>query len=220
MEELINIQNLSYSYGKTDVLDDISLSVKRGDFIGIIGSNGAGKSTLIKLIAGILKVQNGTVQVTDVDGQRPVISYVSQMQDKKSVNFPATVLEIVMLGLYPKIGPFKFANNTHKLRVMEALSLVGMEDFAKRLISELSGGQRQKVMLAKALVSEPDIMILDEPTTGVDKNSSLLIYETLKTINENDNITIIIISHDIKNLKKYCKSVYEIEYGKLKKYDI
>ena len=75
-------------------------------------------------------------------------------------------------------------------------------------------------MLAKALVSEPDIMILDEPTTGVDKNSSLLIYETLKTINENDNITIIIISHDIKNLKKYCKSVYEIEYGKLKKYDI
>lgn len=221
MDELIKIKGLTYSYGQTDVLDSVDLDIRAGDFAGIIGGNGTGKSTLVRLITGSLKPQSGEIKISAVKEKKsPVISYVAQMQDKKKSSFPATVEETVMMGLYSQIGAFRLPKKIHRQKVQNALEMIGIEIYGKRLIGELSGGQRQKVMIAKAIVNEPDILILDEPTTGVDRQSSENIYEILKMMNDNQHITILIISHDIKNLKLYCKSIYELEYGKIKKYDI
>lgn len=221
MKNIIEIKNVNFSYGKTVVLENLNLEIKKGEIVGIIGSNGAGKTTLIRLMIGQLAPQKGSIQILKSDiysiCQYHSIGYVAQSQDKNKINFPATVLEVVMMNLYKQVGLFRFYNKEHKQKALEALELVGMKDYQKRLISELSGGQRQRVMIARAIVNNPQMLILDEPTTGVDRDSSKLIYELLKDLNQKFNLTIIMISHDTKNLKKYCSNIYEIDYGNITK---
>ncbi|EFM38652.1 ABC transporter, ATP-binding protein [[Eubacterium] yurii subsp. margaretiae ATCC 43715] len=221
MKNIINIENVSFSYGNFNVLNDINLKISKSEIVGIIGSNGAGKTTLIKLLIGSLSPDKGNIEIYGSNVKKicksHTIGYVSQSQDKNKMVFPATVFEIVMMNLYMDIGLLRFPNKTHKQKVMEALKLVGMEEYKDKMIHNLSGGQRQRVMIAKSIVSMPNILILDEPTTGVDEASSKMIYELLQTLNKKLNLTIIMISHDIKNLRKYSTNMYEIEYGRLNK---
>lgn len=221
MKNIIELKDVNFSYGKTLVLENLSFEVEKGEIVGIIGSNGAGKTTLIKLMIGQLSPQKGSIKVFDTQMNNICkyhnIGYVPQSQDKNKINFPATVLEVVMMNLYKQVGLFRFYKKEHRQKALKALELVGMNDFQKRLISQLSGGQRQRVMIARAIVNNPHMLILDEPTTGVDKESSKLIYELLKELNQKFNLTIIMISHDTKNLKRYCTSIYEIDYGSINK---
>jgi hypothetical protein len=221
MQNIINIENVSFSYGNFHVLNDINLKISKSEIVGIIGSNGAGKTTLIKLLIGSLTPDKGNIEIHGSNVKKicksHTIGYVSQSQDKNNIVFPATVFEIVMMNLYMDIGLLRFPNKTHKQKVMDALKLVGMEDYKDKMIHNLSGGQRQRVMIAKSIVSMPSILILDEPTTGVDESSSKMIYELLQTLNKKLNLTIIMISHDIKNLRKYSTNMYGIEYGRLNK---
>jgi zinc transport system ATP-binding protein len=191
-EQILDINSLSFSYYNTDVLNNITFSLSRGDFLGIIGANGTGKSTLIKLILGLLKPSAGSIRV---NGGK--IGYVSQKANSFNSSFPATVNEVVRANLPVK----RFHRPTaEQLRAAdEAIAEVGMADFGKRLIGQLSGGQQQRVFIARALASKPDLLILDEPTVGVDAKSVETITSLIQSLNRR-GMTIIMTNHDTHSL--------------------
>ena len=219
MKNIISIENVSFAYNKENVLQDIILSIDEGDFVGIIGCNGSGKSTLMKLLIGQLSPSKGKIKLFDEDLDKSSnlnrIGYVPQISLSSGANFPATVEEVVMTNLYSKIGFMKFPKKEHKEKVKAALKVVNMEDFSKRLIGNLSGGQQQRVMIAKALVSDPKIIILDEPTTGIDAASEAKLYALLEKLNKDSKITIVIVSHDFAKISKYTNKIYVVENNKV-----
>ncbi|HBI93059.1 MAG: metal ABC transporter ATP-binding protein [Terrisporobacter othiniensis] len=219
MKNIISIENVSFAYNKENVLQDIILSIDEGDFVGIIGCNGSGKSTLMKLLIGQLNPSKGKIKLfsEDLDKSNNLnkIGYVPQISLSSGANFPATVEEIVMANLYSKVGFMKFPKKEHKQKVKEALKIVNMQDYSKRLIGNLSGGQQQRVMIAKALVSDPKIIILDEPTTGIDAASEEQLYTLLERLNKESKITIVIVSHDFAKISKYTNKIFVVENNKV-----
>ncbi len=219
MKNIISIENVSFGYNKENVLKDIILSIDEGDFVGIIGCNGSGKSTLMKLLIGQLSPSKGKIKLFNEDLDKSSnlnkIGYVPQISLSSGANFPATVEEVVMANLYSKIGFMRFPKKQHKEKVKEALKIVNMEDFSKRLIGNLSGGQQQRVMIAKALVSDPKIIILDEPTTGIDAASEEQLYALLEKLNKDSKITIVIVSHDFAKISKYTNKIFVVENNKV-----
>lgn len=219
MKNIISIENVSFAYNKENVLQDIILSIDEGDFVGIIGCNGSGKSTLMKLLIGQLNPSKGKIKLfsEDLDKSNNLnkIGYVPQISLSSGANFPATVEEIVMANLYSKVGFMKFPKKEHKQKVKEALKIVNMQDYSKRLIGNLSGGQQQRVMIAKALVSDPKIIILDEPTTGIDAASEEQLYTLLERLNRESKITIVIVSHDFAKISKYTNKIFVVENNKV-----
>ena len=219
MKNIISIENVSFAYNKENVLQDIILSVDEGDFVGIIGCNGSGKSTLMKLLIGQLAPSKGKIKLFNEDLSKSnklnKIGYVPQISLSSGATFPATVEEVVMANLYSKIGFMKFPKKEHKEKVKEALRIVNMEEYSKRLIGNLSGGQQQRVMIAKALVSDPKIIILDEPTTGIDAKSEEQLYALLNKLTKESNITIIIVSHDFAKIQQYTNKIFVVENNKV-----
>jgi len=201
MDEMIKVKDLSFSYQGRMILKDISFQVEKGDFLGIIGPNGAGKSTLVKLLLKILNPSKGSIEILGENiqsfNQWSKIGYISQKANSFNGDFPATVEEIVGANLSAKTGIFKRKTKDHKTRVYEALEKVGMQDYGKKLIGQLSGGQQQRVFIARVLVGEPEIMLLDEPTVGIDMKSEEAVYCLLARLNSELGITIIMITHDI-----------------------
>jgi zinc transport system ATP-binding protein len=201
MQSIIEIKNLFYRYEKDVVLENINISIPNGSFLAIVGPNGSGKSTLLKLILCLLKPQKGDIFLFGKeinkfkDWQR--IGYVSQKANSFNTGFPATVFEVVQSGLTKKLGMFKFFKKEHSQKVIEALDAVGMKKFSNRNIGELSGGQQQRVFIARALVSEPSLLILDEPTVGVDTENVNNFYQMLGDLNKNRDITLLLVTHDI-----------------------
>ena len=202
--ELINISNLSFKYQKTNVLENINLSIKSDDFLAIIGPNGGGKSTLLKLILGLLEPQSGTIIKNIKTNQ---MGYVPQ-NTNLNMDFPITALEIVLMGhIVSKKRIFGYSKEDIAC-AMESLKKVSMEKFANSKIGDLSGGQRQRVFIARALCSNPKIMLLDEPTASIDVKGQREIYELLKELNK--FICIVVVSHDISVLLNYAKNVAHI----------
>ncbi len=215
--EIISVKNLTFEYPDTAVLKNVSFTLSKGDFLGIIGANGAGKSTLIKLILGLLKPDCGEIKLfgDDFSKSRHRIGYVSQKANSFNTDFPATVREIVRTNLYPSLGLFKpFTKNDEK-KIDAALELVGMYDYKNKLIGSLSGGQQQRVFIARALVGEPDLLLMDEPTVGIDAASVNYIMSIIKKLND-DGMTIIMTNHDTPTLLNasnklliFCEHGYE-----------
>ena len=207
MKNIISVENVSFAYNKENVLQDIIMYVDEGDFVGIVGCNGSGKSTLMKLLIGQLTPSKGKIKLFNEELSKSKdlnkIGYVPQISLSSNATFPATVEEIVMTNLYSKIGFMKFPKKEHKEKVKEVLKKVNMQDYSKRLIGNLSGGQQQRVMIAKALVSDPKVIILDEPTTGIDAASEKSLYALLNKLNKESKITIIIVSHDFEKISQY-----------------
>ena len=219
MEEIIAVKHLTFSYGSTLVLRDVSFCIKKGSFAILLGQNGAGKSTLLKLLLGELK-PSGAKEEIRVFGQDVRrfkdwnrLSYVPQSGLAAYVNFPASVEEIVQANLYKEIGLFRFPGKKEHAAVMATLSLVGMEAYAKRLIGNLSGGQRQRVLLARALVSRPQLLILDEPTAGMDERSTNEFLALLRKINQEQGVTILMVTHDRKRMSAMADEAWLLEDG-------
>ncbi|WP_215508611.1 ABC transporter ATP-binding protein [Peptoniphilus sp. EMRHCC_23] len=216
MKEIYRVSDLRFSYGKNDVLKGVNLSVKQGDFLAFIGANGSGKSTLIKLLLGIEKPTSGTIEYDgkplgkDTDFSR--ISYVPQLM-VASYDFPITVEELVDLGLYGE----KLNEEERKSRIDDALSLVDLEDFRHRLYGALSGGQRQRVLIAKALISMTDVLILDEPTTGIDFKAREELFHILRHLHDVHGITILMITHELHLVEEIIDGIYVLEDGVLEK---
>lgn len=198
---VIEIKNLTYRYEKDLVLEKINMLVPKGSFLAIVGPNGSGKSTMLKLILGLLRLQMGEVRLFGEDLNQfkdwEKVGYVSQKANSFNTGFPASVFEVVSSGLTKKLGLFHFFKKEDKQKVMEALKAVGMDQFSNRNIGELSGGQQQRVFIARALVSEPSLLILDEPTVGVDAHNVNSFYQMLADLNQNHGITLMIVTHDI-----------------------
>lgn len=200
-QQVIEINQLSYRYEKENVLEDIHLTIEQGAFLGIVGPNGSGKSTLLKLVLGLLKIQKGNIRLFGEDINRfkdwHKIGFVSQKANSFNTGFPATVYEVVASGLTKKLGLFKFMNKDDQKKVIQAIDSVGLLPFQNRNIGELSGGQQQRVFIARALVSDPKLMILDEPTVGVDAQNVQSFYEMLDVLNKDLGITLLLVTHDI-----------------------
>jgi zinc transport system ATP-binding protein len=198
---LIKLHNISYKYEQTQALIDINLVIEEGDFLAIIGPNGSGKSTLLKIILGLLKPTDGEVFLFGKPAhkfkEREWIGYVSQKSNSFNTGFPATVSEVVRSGIVKQTGLFKRFPKNIKLQVRQALKAVGMEDFADKNIGELSGGQQQRVFIARAMISNPKILILDEPTVGIDSKNVRSFYNMLVHLNREHNITVILVTHDV-----------------------
>lgn len=203
--EIIKIENLSFSYNTTPLLDNINLTVFEDDFLGIVGPNGGGKSTLIKLILGLLIPQAGSISVL---GESPIkvrdqIGYLSQFEDV-DFDFPISVFDIVLMGRI-NTNIFKRYSQSDKQKTRECLEKMGISHLLDRNLSELSGGEKQRTFLARALVSDPKILILDEPLLNIDIKMQEDLYELLKELNS--EVTIIIVDHNIEALARYVKRI-------------
>lgn len=201
MEKVLDVKGVYFGYNKRNVLEDVNLTVFRGDFLGIVGPNGSAKSTLIKIILGILKPQKGTVVLLNSPIERfnqwNKIGYISQRVRNFNPAFPATVEEVVGANLYSQMGFLKFLNEKHKIKIKRALDVVNMSGYQNHLIGNLSGGQQQKVFIARTLISNPEIIFMDEPLVGVDTQSQEQFYGLMEKLNKGLGITLVMVSHDI-----------------------
>ena len=198
---IFDIKNLSFSVKGQQILSNISLEIFSAEYIAIIGPNGGGKTTLIRMLLGLDKPTTGEVRIF---GQKlsafnkwHKIGYVPQRAAHVDSSFPATVLDIVKMGRTSQLGFFSSFTEEDKALVYDSMAKMDVLDLADKMVGTLSGGQRQRVMIARALASKPEILILDEPNTGVDKPSQKNFYALLKQLNQEDKITIVFITHDI-----------------------
>lgn len=204
-EKIIEMKNVSFGYGKEDIIKDVNFSVKAKEYVGIIGANGAGKSTLMKLILGQLTPGSGSVTV-----RAKSIGYVPQVGFQGTANFPANVEEVVMTGLHSTIGMFHMPKKEHRKKVHDMLRLVGMEEFSRRMLSELSGGQQQRVLIARALICDPELLVLDEPLTGIDQEAGEALYLLLDKLNKEYGMTIVMVTHNMEQVARYTNRFYHV----------
>jgi zinc transport system ATP-binding protein len=199
-DAVVTMRNISYAYEYKKVLDHVNFEIPRGAFMGLVGPNGGGKTTLIKLILGLIKPDEGEIQLLHEPinrfNQWSKIGFVSQKANSFNRGFPATVYEVVSMGLTAKVGYLRFFNKTHKAKIRQAIDQVGMLDYMNENIGNLSGGQQQRIFIARALVNEPELLILDEPTVGIDLENVRRFYELLHQLNEQRNITLLLVTHD------------------------
>ncbi len=197
---MIEIRNLSFTYGCHPVLKDVSLAVSTGEAVGITGPNGAGKTTLLRLMVGQLQPQSGEVRIFGLPvsggGWRRRVSYVPQGATRFNQGFPATVREVVLSGRTGRKGLLKGFGPGDYRAAEDALRTLEMWDLSDKPVSSLSGGQQQRVFIARALAAGPDLLIMDEPTVGMDPAASRKLYAILKEINRDKNLTLVMVSHD------------------------
>jgi len=191
---LFDVKNLSLGYEKEKIINNISFCVNEKDFIIVVGKNGAGKSTLIKGILGLIKPMEGEI-IFDSSLNRKLIGYMPQ-ETKVESSFPASVMEIVLSGRINKMGFRPFYNKEDKEKAIEALKILNVYDIKNKSFCDLSGGQRQKVLLARSLCATDKLLILDEPSNNLDNTSREEFYLLLMKLNKELGISIIMISHD------------------------
>jgi len=191
---LITLNNLSLGYDNTKVLENINLSIEENDFLCIVGPNGSGKSTLIKGILGLIKPMGGEVIYHNL--KQNFIGYMPQ-ETKVDSNFPASSYEIVLSGTLNRLGFNSFYSKNEKEIALKNLKILGIENLKDKNFSDLSGGERQKVLLARSLSATTKLLILDEPSNNLDSKSKDELYKIIQDLNKNYNITIIMITHDL-----------------------
>lgn len=205
-QSIIELKNLSFSYRDQQVIRDLNFAVKERDFVGIVGSNGAGKTTLLRIIVGLLQAADGTVELFGQpirkfrDWER--IGYVPQ---KNAFNplFPATVREVILSGLYNRKNMFRRISRQDQQKCEDALEVMRIQDIADKRIGQLSGGQQQRVFLARALINRPDLLILDEPTIGIDAETQASFFELITHMHERHHMTFLMVTHDMDMVKDY-----------------
>jgi len=196
----IEIKNLTVAYGENIALEDLNLNIEVGSLMALVGPNGAGKSTLIKTILKFLKQITGEIKIS-----KKSLAYVPQ-RNSVDWDFPTTLFDVVEMGCYGRVGLFKRVSKGEKQKVLKAIEQVGMLEFKDRQISELSGGQQQRAFIARALVQEADIYLMDEPFQGVDSTTEKSIVEILKQLKA-EGKTIIVVHHDLQTVPTYFESV-------------
>jgi zinc transport system ATP-binding protein len=223
LPDVIRTDNLSFQYGDEPVFSHIGFSLRRGDFAGVLGANGSGKSTLLRLILGELVPASGDVLLFGKDvryfDEWHRLGYLAQNGLASGANFPATAEEIVTANLFSRIGFMRFTKRAHREKAREALCRVGMADHAGRMFGSLSGGQRQRVLLARVLVSEPELLLLDEPTNGVDAETVASLLALLSRLNREDGLTIAMVTHDAARVSEYVSRILCLEYGSMVELD-
>lgn len=223
MDSIIKVKDLTIYYGNNNrALHNVNIEIEKNDFVGIIGQNGSGKSTLLKAILGIIPITGGTVYFNNIPGRKGIkklnIGYVPQHSQMNS-GFPINVLDAVALGMLGKgLHPFNFVSDNQRKKALEMLEMVKIDHLKDRQISELSGGEFQRLLFARALAIDPDILVLDEPTASIDANSRELIYSLLNKFKEENKMTILLVTHDLEEIvtladKLLCLNNRVVYYG-------
>ncbi|WP_054251941.1 metal ABC transporter ATP-binding protein [Neofamilia massiliensis] len=208
MNKVLEVENLSFAYNKNLILEDINFSINKGDFVALIGDNGQGKTTLMNLLVGKLKANSGTINFSP--GEK--LSYVPQLSASTSNNFPITVKEILSLNLSRRRI---FPNKKEEDLIDSTLDLIGLRDKKNFVFQDLSGGQKQKVMLGKALISKPSFLLLDEPLIGLDEKSKKSFLKLLIDQSKIHSMTIIMVSHNIEDIKEDINRIFKIDKGRM-----
>lgn len=215
-DTVYELNHVFFSYEHTPVLQDVSLWVDQGDYIGIIGSNGGGKSTLMRLLTGELKADQGQLRVfghsTFQKEDRLKIAYVPQMNPTDEGTFPLSCWELVATGLVGGLFPRFYLREEDRKKVDFSLRHLGMEAYRDQNFHALSGGQRQRILIAKALVNEPKVLLLDEPTVGIDEAYKQILFETLDHMNQVHHITVIMVTHEVDLGQAHWKKTFRIAH--------
>ncbi|KXG89184.1 metal ABC transporter ATP-binding protein [Fannyhessea vaginae] len=218
---IIDVSNLNFGYTSELVLKDVNLCVDEGQFICITGENGSGKSTLLKVLLGELKHFEGSVKlfgnaINSIKDFKD-IGYVPQNSVMNKVAFPTTCREMVAINLYRSFGPVKFPGKKHFERAEKALVDMGLEKYVRTPFNELSGGLQQRVMITRALINDPRLLILDEPTAGVDNESKVRFLDLLETVTQERNITAVLVSHELELVSRHINfdATYRINSGRI-----
>ncbi len=210
---LSSMRNVVFGYGNEPVIDNLSLDIHTGQFIGITGPNGAAKTTLLKLMLGLLRPWSGTVSLNKEleDNGKLIIGYVPQQVASFNAGFPSKVIELVRSGCYSRLGLFRRFTSEQEHIVERSLKQVDMWEFRNRKIGELSGGQKQRICIARALAQQPQVLVLDEPTTGMDLASRTGFYQLMRHYVSQHGRTVIMVTHGLEETNSYLDSVISLE---------
>ena len=210
---IFECKDVTLGYENKVVAKNLNFKIDQGDYLCVVGENGTGKSTLIKTLLGLIKPLNGEV-IANVQGKNHKgVGYLPQ-QTQAQKDFPASVWEVVLSGVLNNDHRCPFYNKKDKAEAEKNMEKLNILDLKKRCYRELSGGQQQRVLLARALCATDSVLILDEPITGLDPAASMELYETIKDLNKKENVTIIMVSHDIKNALNYATHILHLEQEK------
>ncbi len=206
----IEIKGLSVILSGKEILADINLTLDEGKFLGIVGPNGSGKTTLLRVILGLIRPVKGEIRIFDKSPQeclkQGLFGYVPQ-HINLDINFPAKAIDVVLMGLYGRLGFFRWPSKKERSKAAEYIELIGMSGHEDRPFGDLSGGEQQRISIARALVSNPKILVLDEPSTGIDVVGQEDFYHLLKGLQKRFNLTIIMVSHDIGAVTAYVDEI-------------
>ena len=216
---ILQVQDINFSYDQETVLRSISINIKSQEFVGVIGPNGSGKSTLLKLLGSVLKPDSGQIFFKEknyIDYQRKQLAQsITWVPQEHPMVFPFKVSEIVLMGRHPYLSAFTFEGENDIKIARSAMKQTQTLQFAERGFNEISGGEKQRVVIAGAIAQEPELMILDEPTSALDIKYQIQILNILKTLNENKKTTVILAMHDLHLAAKYCTRLILLEEGKV-----
>ncbi|MEW6141950.1 MAG: ABC transporter ATP-binding protein [Chloroflexota bacterium] len=217
----VKIENAVVAYRESIALEGVSLDVREGEFVGIIGPNGAGKTTLLKVINGLARIQSGRVRVLGVELDRhnssrvrKHVGYVAQVRNIDP-RLPISVRETVMVGAFGRLGLLRRPGEAERSHAETVLEMVGLARLADRPLGHLSGGEQQKVAIARALVQEPRILLLDEPTMSLDREARRDILELTRMVHESRSLTTVFVTHDFEALPAVCRRIVMIKDGRI-----
>jgi ABC-type Mn2+/Zn2+ transport system ATPase subunit len=208
---IITLDNLAIGYDGQAVLSGISLAIARDSFTALLGANGTGKSTLLKTLLGLQPPVGGKIQIGSA-GMKPVFGYVPQAIQFDPL-YPLTGFDVALMGVFQRVGPMKFPSRAEKDFVRECLHATAADGFAGRKFSQLSGGQKQRVLIARALATKPDILVLDEPTAGVDVAATNSLLEFISQIHKERNLTVLLVTHDLPLVRKHAQQIIWLHNG-------
>ena len=209
-DPIITLESLAIGYDGQAVLSGISLAVTRGSFTAILGANGTGKSTLLKTLLGLQPVIGGQIKIS----LPATFGYVPQAIQFDPL-YPLTGCDVALMGVYGRVGPMHFPSRAEKDFVRECLHATAATEFAQRKFSQLSGGQKQRVLIARALATKPDILVLDEPTAGVDVKATHALLEFISQIHEERKLTVLLVTHDLPLVKKHAQQIIWLHNGEV-----
>jgi manganese/zinc/iron transport system ATP- binding protein len=208
MSALVTFDDVTLGYGHRVILTGLSFDIPEGDFLGLVGPNGAGKTTILRALLGSLRPLRGSV--THAPGLR--FGYVPQ-RDQVDYNFPLKVVDVVMMGRYDRIGLGRRPSADDRRLAAAALEHVGIRDLAEQPLNALSGGQKQRTLIARALVGEPNVLVLDEPTNGMDLVSTTQILGLVRELHERDGLTVLMVSHALNEVANYVERIALVVNG-------
>ncbi len=216
---LLQARNLSFAYDQELVLKNISLNIKAGEFMAVIGPNGSGKSTLLKLLGGILEPEKHSIQLENCDildfKKKALATMISWIPQETHLAFPFKVQDVVMMGRHPYLSPLTFESENDYEIVARAMELTETRQFAERNFNEISGGEKQRVLIASAIAQDPRVMLLDEPTSALDIKYQVDILSILKRLNKDKGTTLVLAMHDLHLASKFCHRLALLKEGKL-----
>ena len=217
----VTFNNVSFSYGGKDAIQDVSFQLNEGDYLCVLGENGTGKSTIVKLLVGLLKPESGSIEYNGI--KKSEIGYLPQSTQTDG-SFPASVYEVVLQGRCEKLGKRFFYDQSDKRKAAENMKLLGIENIKNKSFSSLSGGQKQRVLLARALCAADRLLVLDEPVSGLDPIVTGELYDVIYKLNKEKKISVIMVSHDTKTVAKYASHILHVKnsvefFGETEEYE-